>query len=767
MRTLKVINDGWYFSQEAVQPPVILPQNWTQVNLPYTWNGKDGQDGGNDYYRGTCFFARNIRASDLPAGEEFYLQFDGVNSSAAVFFNGEKICAHDGGYSTFRAKLPGIREDNLLVVSVDNASNDSIYPQLADFTFYGGIYRDVTVIGVPRTHFDLDFYGAPGIKVTPVLTRQNAEAPAEQEADIRLQAFAEGTVRFEILADGNVIASETKTGKNPETSIKLKNPRLWNGVKDPYLYTARACLLVNGETADEITARFGIRSFFIDPQKGFFLNGKEYPLRGVSRHQDRPDIGNALLPAHHREDIALICEMGANTVRLAHYQHAQLFYDLCDEKGLIVWAEIPYISKHMPGGVANTKSQMCELIYQNYNHPSIAVWGLSNEISMSGTADKGLVENHRMLNDLVHSLDPARPTVLAAVSMCPIDETYIHISDLLSYNHYFGWYGGSVAMYGPWFDAFHQKYPDKPIGISEYGCEALNWHTSTPRQGDYTEEYQAFYHEEVIKQIIDRPYLWATHVWNMFDFAADSRNEGGESGMNHKGLVSFDRKYKKDSFYAYKAWLSDEPFVHICSKRYVDRTEPLTRITVYSNQKEVELFANGKSVGKQTREKYPFFYFEVKNEGETQLLAKAGSCCDSAVIKKVQQPNPDYILKEEGDVINWFEIDTPAGYCSINDPIGDIWASFRGKLVLLSLIPSLTKALNGGKPEKSSGKDKKRKAKSGKSKGPSVAGFPVNRTMLQMAMGFSFKRILSMTGIKLSKEELLAVNRKFNKIKKR
>lgn len=395
MRTAKVINDGWHFSREAKQPPVILPQNWTQVSLPYTWNGKDGQDGGNDYYRGTCYFARSVKASELPAGEEHYLQFDGVNSSAEVFFNGKKICAHDGGYSAFRTRLTDIREDNLLVVSVDNAPNDSVYPQLADFTFYGGIYRDVTVIGVPHRHFALDFYGASGIKVTPVLTGQ--------DADIRLQAFAEGTVQFEILADNKVIASEIKSGLNPEISVRLKTPRLWNGVKDPYLYTARARLLVNGKPTDEVSARFGIRSFFADPRKGFFLNGKEYPLRGVSRHQDRPDIGNALLPKHHREDIDLICEMGANTVRLAHYQHAQLFYDLCDEKGLIVWAEIPYISKHMPGGVENTKSQLRELIYQNYNHPSIVTWGLSNEISMSGAADAGLVENHHMLNDLAHA----------------------------------------------------------------------------------------------------------------------------------------------------------------------------------------------------------------------------------------------------------------------------------------------------------------------------------------------------------------------------
>lgn len=747
MRDLKIINDNWLFSKTAALPPQSLPRDWEAVSLPYTWNGVDGQDGGNDYYRGTCFFARSISKSEFPAGEEFYLQLDGVNSSAEVFFNGKSICTHDGGYSTFRARLTDIEDENLLVVSADNAPNDRVYPQQADFTFYGGIYRDVTLIGVPHAHFDLDYYGSVGVMVTP---KTNGSA-----ADIEVQAFADGEVQFEIIADGKAIAAATSTGHNPSATIRLENAHLWNGSADPYLYTLRATLFAGGSAADEITTRFGIRSFRIDPQRGFLLNGKEYPLRGVSRHQDRPLIGNALLPQHHRQDIELICEMGANTVRLAHYQHAQLFYDLCDEKGLIVWAEIPYISRHMPNGLGNTKSQLRELILQNYNHPSIITWGLSNEITMSGAADKSLLDNHRALHELAHSLDSTRPTTLAAVTMCSPDDEYVHLTDALAYNHYFGWYGGSVGMYGPWFDTFHKKYPDRPIGISEYGCEALNWHTSSPTQGDYTEEYQAYYHEELIKQIMDRPYLWSTYVWNMFDFAADARSEGGEDGMNHKGLVSFDRKYKKDSFYAYKAWLSDEPFVHICSKRYVDRTEDVTKVTVYTNQNEVELFANGKSLGTQTKSKYPFFCFEVKNEGETQLLAKAGGCSDRAVIQKADKPNPAYILQEKGDVINWFEIDMPAGYYSIHDTIGSIWSTFRGKLTLLSMVPALKKAMTGDSPKEEKGT------------GVSVAGFRLNKSMIRLAMGFTVKRALSISGAKLPKEEILKLNRKLNKIRKR
>lgn len=744
MRKIININRNWTF---------IKQEESTAVDLPHTWNGSDGQDGGNDYYRGTCIYKKSMAKSDFPDGEVFYIQFDGVNSSARVFFNGKEIAVHHGGYSSFRARLENIQNENEITVKVDNAPNDFVYPQQADFTFYGGIYRDVSIIGAAREHFDLDYNGAPGIMVTPKI---NGE-----DADIEMQAFADGEVKFEILADGEVIKTASASGKNPKACVTVEKVHLWNGTRDPYLYTLRASLLSGGKAVDEVSARFGVRSFEINPQKGFFLNGKEYPLRGVSRHQDRPEIGNALMPEHHKEDIDLICEMGANTIRLAHYQHAQAFYDLCDEKGLIVWAEIPYISRHMPNAAENTKTQMTELICQNYNHPSIITWGLSNEITMGGASDKSLINNHKMLNDLAHSLDKTRPTTLAAITMCGIDEEYVHIPDVLSYNHYFGWYGGNVSMYGPWFDAFHKKYPNKAIGLSEYGCEALNWHTSAPEQGDYTEEYQAHYHEEVIKQIMDRPYLWATHVWNMFDFAADARSEGGENGMNHKGLVTFDRKYKKDSFYAYKAWLSDEPFVHICSKRYIERVEPVTKVTVYTNQNEVELFANGESVGRQTKGKYPFFCFEVKNEGETRLTAKAGGCEDTAVIKKTDCFNEKYRMAEEGAVINWFEIDTPTGYLSVNDTLGDIMATFRGKLVLLSMIPMLKKALSGNEGK---AKDKKSKKSGG---GFSVAGFKINKTMLDIAKGFALKRAFSMIGGRFTKEQILGLNKKLNKIKKR
>ncbi len=754
MRTVTNINKGWAFSLDAKACPEVYPSDWKGLDLPYTWNEKDGQDGGNNYLRTKGYFAKKLTKEELTVNEVTYIEFQAVNSTAEVFFNGKKLITHHGGYSAFRVRIDNadIKEDNLLVVTADNTPNDFCYPQMADFTFYGGIYRDVNIISVAKEHFDLDYFGTPGIKVTP-----------EKDGDkweIEIEAYCEGEVKFSIFdAEGKVIAEKTEKGKNPEAEFELESVHLWDGINDPYLYTAEAVLIADGEEKDKVSARFGCRSFSIDPEKGFILNGRPYALRGVSRHQDRPGIGNALLPEHHKEDIDLILEVGANTIRLAHYQHSQVFYDLCDEKGLVLWAEIPYISRHMPKGFDNTISQMTELVTQNYNHPAIFVWGLSNEISMGGAEDESLIKNHKALNDLCHKMDKTRPTVVAAVTMAPIDCEYVHISDVLSYNHYFGWYGGTTDMNGPWFDDFHKKYPKKAIGISEYGCEALNWHTSTPTQGDYTEEYQSFYHEELIKQIIDRPYLWATHVWNMFDFAADARSEGGEDGMNHKGLVTFDRQYKKDSFYAYKAWLNPEKMVHICSKRYTDRVEDKTKVTVYSNCDEVELFANGVSVGKQKKGRYPFFFFEVENKGETVLKAVAGELSDEAVIRKVDTPNEDYILKEEGAVINWFEIDAPAGYLSINDSIGEIWATAKGKLVLLGVAKGLLKKL---------------KSKDGEKK--EVAGFDassvkispklINKNTIGMVKGFSIKRVCMMAKSLFTKEELLSVNAKLNKIKK-
>ena len=740
MREILNLNTKWAFSKEADQVPEVMPQRWYWVNLPHCWNAIDGQDGGSDYYRGTCYYAKEIEKSEMPVNSQYYLEIRGANSSADVYLNGKKLAHHDGGYSTWRVNLTdSLEETNLLVIAVDNSPNRTVYPQMADFTFYGGLYRDVNLIAVNDSHFDLDYCGGPGIKVSPEIDGSDAKVGVE----VFLTNPKEGqTLVYTVKdQDGNVIAEIEKAADDTAEVLTIPQVHLWNGRKDPYLYTAEVALKEGEEVLDAVSTRFGCRTFEIDPDKGFILNGESYPLRGVSRHQDRWGLGNALLPEHHKEDIELICEVGATTIRLAHYQHDQYFYDLCDEKGLVIWAEIPYISDHMDTGRENTISQMKELITQNYNHPSIVVWGLSNEITMSGSSTPDLLENHNILNDMVHEMDKTRLTTMAVVSMCDIHDPYIQIPDTVSYNHYFGWYGGNTSMNGPWFDNFHKEFPNIPIGMSEYGCEALNWHTSDPKQGDYTEEYQAYYHEELIKQLFTRPYIWATHVWNMFDFGADARNEGGENGQNHKGLITFDRKYKKDSFYAYKAWLSDDPFVHICGKRYVDRVEEETKVTVYSNLPEVELFVNGKSLGKQTSPEH-FFYFMVPNVGESTLVAVAGDCRDESKIRKVEVFNEEYHLNEKGAVLNWFDITEPEGYYSLNDTVEDVMKSEQGKAMFMQMMASAA---------------------------GSEGGMALNEGVMSMLGSFTILRLLNMAGTAgkvLTKEEMLGINAMLNKIKK-
>ena len=743
MRQTVSLNRKWAFVMDAKKPPENMPSPAYYVNLPHTWNAIDGQDGGGDYFRGAWAYVKNLSYEELPEGEKLFIEIQGANSSADLYVGGRHIAHHDGGYSTWRADVTAHISrtgDTLIVIMVDNSENDHVYPQMADFTFYGGLYRDVNLIGVPESHFELEYFGGPGVAVTPVVDGKDAKVTAEVYIK---NPKKNQTVCYTIaMPCGSVVKADELPAGQPVYETVIENAHLWHGRKYPYLYTLTAELMEGGKTLDTVSVRFGCRSFAVYPDKGFFLNGEPYPLRGVSRHQDRWGVGNALTREAHKEDMELICEMGANTIRLAHYQHDPYFYDLCDEYGMVVWAEIPYISKHMPRGKENTVSQMKELIIQNYNHPSIAFWGLSNEITMSGAEDPDLIAHHRALNDLCHEMDKTRLTTMAVVSMCPMDAEYIGIPDTVSWNHYFGWYGGDTDMNGPWFDKFHAMHPRLPVGCSEYGCEALNWHTSNPMQGDYTEEYQAHYHEELIRQLFTRQYLFATHVWNMFDFGADNRAEGGENGQNHKGLVTFDRKYKKDAFYAYKAWLSDEPFVHICGKRYVDRVEDVTRVTVYSNQPEVELFADGESIGKQRADDH-FFYFDVPNKGETKLVAAAGECRDKSVIRKVETFNEDYRMKEKGAVLNWFDITEVPGYFSLNDRLSEVMKSKEGSALFGGMMQSMM--------------HKK------------AMGFEMSPEMMEMMGGFTIIRLVGLMGaanVKMTKEQLLDLNAMLNRIKK-
>lgn len=679
MRQIISLNENWVFTQNG---------QTAEVQLPHTWNAVDGQDGGNDYARGVCLYTRSLDKPVMEEGTRVYLEVCGAAMTARVSLNGKHLASHQGGYSTFRVELTEhLREHNELAISVDNSDNDTVYPQKADFTFYGGLYRDVKLILVPEAHFDLACCGAPGIKVTPVVDLGTGSA----RVTVETWQVGSGDVTITINGQGQECRTAVSQRISPEgnhatATFTIENVHLWDGVEDPYLYTATATL----DSGDTIAARFGCRHFEINAEKGFLLNGRAYPLRGVSRHQDRKGVGNALTMEHHRQDMEIVRELGANTLRLAHYQHAQEFYDLCDENGIIVWAEIPYITMHMKNGRENTLRQMEELVVQCYNHPSIAVWGLSNEITAASAVNQDLLENHKLLNDLCHRLDPTRPTAMANVFMLETDSPILEIPDVNSYNLYFGWYLGELEQNEAFFDEYHSKYPHRPIGFSEYGADANpRFQNSKPEKGDYSESYQTVYHEHMLEMIEQRPWLWATHVWNLFDFAADGRDEGGKHGENQKGLVTFDRQTKKDAFYLYKAAWNKEPMVHICGSRYVDRAEDVTEIKVYSNADRVSLYVDGRHFA--TQEARRVFRFRVPiSGGQTDghvIEARAAGQSHSIRVRRVEEENPEYIFVKKQDVVNWFDQEAFDPTCfSVSDTLSELRAHPRAGAIVEQMM---------------------------------------------------------------------------------
>ena len=689
MRNVIALNEGWKFIQADAGLPAALPADWQDVTLPHSWNAVDGMDGNGSFTRGTFWYARSFAtpAQPLPGGR-VYVEINAAGQQADVYVNGEKAAHHEGGYSKFRADVTDLCKadgDNLLVVACSNERLERVYPQSADFTFYGGLYRGVNLISVPAAHFDLDHLGGPGLKVTPKPTDCGG-------ALFEIETWVTGgdenfTVLYSIRdADGKEVAGGCRPCDDTAIRLFVPNAKLWSP-DTPYLYTVTATLQRRNEAYDEVSCRSGVRSFRCEPDKGFILNGVATPLRGVSRHQDQLYKGNALTRADHYADAKIIKELGANTIRLAHYQHSEDFYDACDELGFVIWAEIPFISvmSQDPEAHQNCISQMKELITQAYNHPCICFWGISNEILIGGISQK-LVDNHHELNALVKEMDPTRLTTIAHVSSTPVNGPMHRITDTESYNHYFGWYGGKIEDNAPWVDKFHAEHPDICLGLSEYGCEGIiTYHGPNPQCKDYSEEYQALYHEGMAQVIDERPWLWATHVWNMFDFGCAARNEGGVGGRNNKGLVTIDRKTRKDSFYVYQAYWSKEPMIHIAGRRYAQRAGETTKVKVYSNQNTVTLYCNGKLVGVQNA--YRVFAFDVALEqGQNILVAYAGDVTDSITLEKVEKEPAIYVLPEFNErqegVANWFKtvgsmdleapMEFPEGYYSIKDTMEEI-----------------------------------------------------------------------------------------------
>lgn len=662
MKTVNINND-WEFEKEGSK---------STVSLPHTWNGEDGQNGEHGYYQGKCVYRKKLERADGIC----YIEFNGANSVTEVFINGNKVGDHKGGYSMFRFRIDGFmtKEENLLEVYVDNTVVPDVFPTSADFTFYGGIYRDVNLLYAEETRFSLDDGSRDGITAVPVRERDvwklNIKADITHPDDGHVCVFT--------LKDGGckTVAEISRPSANADCSLKINSPHLWDGVNDPYLYTLHAALVKDAKETDVREIRVGFREIEFSSEKGCFLNGRHIKLKGVSRHQDREKIGNALTLKEHSEDIDIILDVGANSVRLAHYQQAEEFYSLCDEKGLLVWAEVPVITMYSKARQQNAEDQLTSLIKQNINHPSIFCWGIENEITLSGERNKNLIKGIHRLNDLAHSLDPSRPTTCAQVAMAKPDSPLNSVTDLLGYNHYFGWYMQTVNALDKWLDDFHKLNPSVKLCLSEYGAEAvLGYYSEKPVQGDYSEGYQAIYHEHYIDAVNARDWMWGSYVWNMFDFGSAARNEGGVRGRNNKGLVTIDRKVKKDAFYLYKATWSDEKFVHITSKRYPCRVIGTTCVKVYSNMPSVTLTSDGYQKTIKADRVFVFDDVPVK-QGENRIEVAAGDLTDSVILNGVEKLPDGYSLGDGVPTLvrNWFGTDgtLKKDYLSVNDKVGEL-----------------------------------------------------------------------------------------------
>jgi beta-galactosidase len=680
VRKIININNDWKFCQQDEEQVMNKSYNdnlWEAINVPHTWNAIDGANGLN-YYKGACWYRKEFNVDRSANGNKIFIEFNGSNSITDVYVNGHHMGQHKGGYSTFRFDITEAVESgckNILSVKVDNTVVDDVYPQKADFTFYGGIYRDVNIIIVNPVHIDLSDYGSSGIYIVQeeisqekasLLLKTRLVNSLVEEKKVRIWADivdAEGSVAAYAAKEVIIPAGETMV---VETPAIIENPTLWNGRNNPYLYEAKVSIQSFNDTFDELSIPFGVRYFHVDPEKGFFLNGEHLPLNGVSRHQDRKDMGWAVTEKEKDEDMALIKEIGATSIRLAHYQHDQYFYDLCDREGLVIWAEIPFISVMSTSDLegTNAKQQMIELIRQNFNHPSIMFWGIQNEIQIGGDRPevRRLVKE---LNELTKQEDPTRLSTMANVSFVNEKDEYNFITDILGYNHYFGWYSGKPEDFVEWIDSYHKTNPKVALGISEYGVEGIvEYHNNDPKVRDYSEEYHALCHEKIWKIFETRPFLWSTYVWNMFDFGANIRDEGGVKGRNNKGLVTYDRKIKKDAFYMYKAHWSDEKFVHITSKRFVDRADESINLKIYSNCQQVTLYANGKELDSIVSDDKVFIFENIfLQEGMNAVRAvgrqDGAVLVDTAFFNKVAEPNSSYETADEGkgeSAENWFQM---------------------------------------------------------------------------------------------------------------
>lgn len=673
------INSGWKFTKEDGSFA-------SQVSLPHTWDIRAGQNGSGGYV-GPCVYEKEIELSDEWAGRDIYLEIGAANSVAEVIVNGRRAGIHKGGYSLFRVKITELvkqGERNLLRIRVDNSVREDVYPIAADYTFFGGIYRDVNLVVADRTRFCLDDDGSDGIYVRADLSGRKGR--------VRVQSVVDDPEGCELCyqifdQEGRLCAKAQVPAETETAELLVDMPDLWDGPGQGRLYFLLADLLKDGRWMEKREVKFGFRSISLSAKTGFCLNGKRMRLHGVGRHQDREDRGFSVTREDMAEDMAFIKEIGANSVRLAHYQHAPCFYELCDREGVVVWAEIPFISRLSDSMEArqNAMQQLRELIKQNYNHPSICFWGIGNDVTMFGE-ENWLVGAMQEMNDLAKRLDPDRLTVCSQMMTLREDSPLNRITDGVGYNIYYGWYVGECSDLDEWLVKLEQNLGDIPVAISEYGADGiLSYQTRFPMKGDYSESYQSLYHEQMMAIIQKHDFLWASYVWNLFDFSAVNRREGGVSGRNHKGLITYDRKTKKDAFYLYQAEWSDRPVVHIVGRRYKKRAESRTAIRVYSNADQVELFVNGRLEGTMCRDGRIFWLDDVAlSPGRNDILVKTErGDHDDIILYGESADEPSYVFRqEENTVRDETEYSMKNGFFSVYDSINELLEDPEAKAIL-------------------------------------------------------------------------------------
>ena len=687
------LNETWQFARlpDGVFPAAAEPA-WETVTLPHTWYSDD------DRYHGLGLYRKTVPVE--PGWEKAFLEFEGADQTCRVFVNGEEIGVHRGAYARFRFPVPdaALKSGALLIEALaDNRISPDVSPNFGDFTIFGGLYRNVSLLITGRDHFDYCYYGTDGLIVRSSL-RDDGSGLVALEPHVCTDR-ADALIACTLTGPDGELAAEGTAAADESFSLSVAAPKLWNGKGSAKLYTLRAALRVGGVTADETVIRLGFRSVSVSPDDGLRLNGERLRICGVAKHQDRAGVFSAVSDAQIDEDFALIREVGANAVRLSHYQHPQHTYDRCDENGLLVWAEIPMLKMTENGALyENAEQQLIELVLQNIHHPSIFCWGIQNEIGMFRDAPF-MHEECRVLAALAKRLDPNRLTTAANLYNVKAASELNAITDMVGYNLYFGWYYGEMPDYAAYLDNLHARRPETPFGISEYGVDCNTaLHSETPKVKDYSEEYQALWHETVYPILRSRDYLWGSFIWNMFDFSSDRRDEGGVKFLNGKGLVSHDRTLRKDAFFYYKAVWSDEPFVHLCGHRFVKRCREAVDVKVYTNRDAVTLRVNGAEFAAASNDGNGTVLFRdvPLRMGENTLEAVSGDLADTLVFERVETEEAGYRLPEEtdGPVRNWFLSDDDTvkeGFLSIMDTAEDVLTGARH--VLAKYVPNLLAVL--------------------------------------------------------------------------